>query len=88
MQYLGGVESLADFENWFVPILWDIDDEDELTREQAGNIHILLAELSRGDLTTDEFRSRLADTIRTSYENYYGAAGSSAESYGPIRVAA
>jgi hypothetical protein len=71
-QYLSGVTSLADFENWFVPVLWDIDGQEEKTREMAGTVHILIAEFSRGDLTLEGLRQGLAATIRTADENRYG----------------
>jgi hypothetical protein len=65
IQYLDGVVSLAEFEEWFVPILWDIDDEDPRVRELAGTIHILIAEFSRGDRTATDLREHLADAVRT-----------------------
>jgi hypothetical protein len=65
MQYLSGRATLADFEDWFVPVLWDIDGEDEHTREMAGTVHILISEFSRGDRTLEDLRKGLAETIRT-----------------------
>jgi|HubBroStandDraft_1064217.scaffolds.fasta_scaffold85393_2 hypothetical protein len=69
IQYLAGSMSLADFENWLVPVLWDIDMEDSDTQEMAGTVHILLSELSRGDRTVDAFREGLARTTRKSGTN-------------------
>jgi hypothetical protein len=86
MRYLGGDESLADFEDWFAPALWEIDLEPEDVREKAGSIHILLSELSLGGLTIEQFKSKLTDFIRTSDENHYGES-SLAESYGANLVA-
>jgi len=63
MQYLAGEESLTQFEDWFAPVLWDIDAEDEHTRKCAGTIHILLSEFSRGDRTLQDFRSKLAEVL-------------------------
>jgi len=68
MQYLSGVVSLSDFENWFVPAMWEIDDEDEYTRKLAGTVHILISEFSRGDRTLMSLREGLAETIRTADE--------------------
>jgi hypothetical protein len=64
MQYLSGAASLTEFENWFVPVLWDIDDADEHTRALAGTVHILISEFSRGDRSLESLREGLADTIR------------------------
>lgn len=80
MRYLSGDTSLADFENWFVPLLWEIDEEPEATRERAGNIHILLSELSNGDLTIADFNKRLTEFICVSGENRSDDAISRAES--------
>jgi hypothetical protein len=64
-QYLSGAESLTDFEDWFVPLLWDIDEEDDHTRDLAGRVHVLLSEFSRGDRSLGELRDKLSGTIRT-----------------------
>ena len=65
MQYLSG-GSLADFENWFLPALWEVDEEDENTRALAGTVHILISEFSRGDRTLEELRAGLTEMISTS----------------------
>jgi hypothetical protein len=75
MQYLSGDIVLADFENWFSPVLWEIDVEDEHTRELAGTIHLLISEFSRGDRTLENMRKGLAETICISAENRYGELG-------------
>ena len=49
LQYLSGEIELHQFEDWFVPMLWDIDEYDECAREMAGRVHILIAEFSHGD---------------------------------------
>ncbi len=64
-KYLAGQESLADFENWFAPVLWDIDDQPQEARELAGLVHVLLGELSTGDLSSAAFKSKLAQSIKT-----------------------
>ncbi len=63
MQYLSGSVSLAEFENWFVPMLWDIDDNDEHTRGLAGAVHILISEFSRGDRNEESLREGLTAAI-------------------------
>ncbi len=77
MQYLSNAASLADLENWFAPVLWDIDEEDPSTREMAGSVHILISEFSRGDRTVESLREGLAKTIRASRVNRSGTALSS-----------
>jgi hypothetical protein len=88
IRYLTSAETLAEFENWFAPVLWDIDDQEESTRERAGLIHILLAELSRGDRTIAEFQRGLTDAITVSGVNRFGVAGavSIPESYGACNL--
>jgi hypothetical protein len=88
MQYLSGVESLTEFEDWFVPVLWDIDDEDENTRELVGTMHILISEFSRGDRTLEGLRQGFADRIRTADENRYGDLGQRGESTSGFILAA
>jgi len=87
MQYLSG-GLLAEFENWFLPALWEVDEEDENTRALAGTVHILISEFSRGDRTLEELRAGLAETICTSAENHYGDMSQRVESLDTIHVAA
>ena len=68
-----GSVPLSDFENWFVPILWDIDDENRSAQEMAGIVHILLAEYSRGDRTLEALREELAGVARGSAAPVVGA---------------
>ncbi len=63
MKYLSGSVSLAEFENWFVPMLWDIDDTDERTRRLAGAVHILISEFSSGDRHEESLREGLIAAI-------------------------
>jgi len=57
--YLAGATTLHQFEDWFAPILWDIDHADPEARELAGEIQILLSEYSRGDRSLDRVREEL-----------------------------
>lgn len=55
----GGIE-LHEFENFFVPRLWDIEGSgDEAATELAGHIHILIAEYSRGDRSLASLKEEL-----------------------------
>lgn len=64
LQYLNGQIKLHEFEDWFAPILWHIDEcRDEHTIEMAGAIHILLAEFSCGDRTATSLREELARIV-------------------------
>ncbi|SPF43407.1 hypothetical protein SBA4_3030025 [Candidatus Sulfopaludibacter sp. SbA4] len=62
-QYLRGEKQLHEFEDWFVPVMWDLaESEDEPARELAGRISNLIAEFSRGDRTLESMRTELAHT--------------------------
>lgn len=63
MQYLSGSASLAEFENWFVPALWDVDAEDARSRGSAGAVHILISEFSRGGRNEETLREGLVAAI-------------------------
>ena len=69
IQYLSGSVPLSEFENWFVPILWDLDTESRSTQELAGAVHILLAEYSRGDRTLEAVRAGLAKVAQGSEDH-------------------
>ena len=59
-EYLAGRTKLHEFEDWFVPVLWDLaEGPDASARELAGRIHILIAEASRGDRTAQSLRQEL-----------------------------
>jgi hypothetical protein len=63
-QYLKDA-ALHEFEDWFVPVLWDLaDSQDEGARELAGSISNLIAEYSRGDRTLESLREGLARVAR------------------------
>jgi hypothetical protein len=57
--YLNGKIQLHEFEDWFAPVMWDIDESEERVREMAGEIHILIAEFARGDRSEDSLREGL-----------------------------
>jgi hypothetical protein len=64
-QYLDRKIELHEFEDWFVPVLWDIaESDDEDARALAGHIHNLLAEFSRGDRTSDSLQEELENAAR------------------------
>jgi hypothetical protein len=64
-QFLSGKISLHEFEDWFVPVLWDIDSyHDEAARQLAGRVHALIVESSRGDRTDLSFREELENALR------------------------
>lgn len=79
MQYVSGAITLADFEDWFLPVFWDIDDQDKSTREMAGTVHILISEFSRGSNLRD-FHQGLIDTCQMNAENSIGKPSMIAES--------
>jgi hypothetical protein len=56
--YLDGRLELHQFEDWFVPVLWR-DLGDDAARDLAAEIHILIAEYSRGDRSECSLREEL-----------------------------
>ena len=64
-RYLDGEIELPEFEDWFTPVLWDIESfRDDAATELAGKIHILTAEYSRGDRSLESLRLKLANAVR------------------------
>jgi hypothetical protein len=63
-RYLNGDISLHDFEDWFVPVSWDIEQiHNSKANELAGEIELRLAEFSNGDWTEAELRSKLEPLV-------------------------
>jgi hypothetical protein len=59
-EYLDGNTKLHEFEDWFIPVLWDLaEDTDESARSFGGRVHILISEASRGDRSQDSLREEL-----------------------------
>ena len=64
LQFLKGVSQLHEFEDWLVPVLWDLaESEDVAARELAGHIHNLIAEASRGDRTYRSMRESMSSQV-------------------------
>jgi hypothetical protein len=62
--YLAGEISLSDFEDWFFPETWDIDQTDNLSLlNLVYGIRLYLAEFSHGDWTETELQDRLRRMI-------------------------
>ena len=62
--YLADEISLSEFEDWFFPETWDIDQTDNLDLlNLVYSIKLRLAEFSNGDWTEAELRSRLCPFI-------------------------
>jgi hypothetical protein len=59
-EYLEGRATLQEFEDWFMPILWELGEQaDAEERQTAGSIANLIAEHSNGTLTEPDLRSNL-----------------------------
>jgi hypothetical protein len=59
-EYMAGRIRLHEFEDWFVPVLWDLAEEtDESARALGGRIHVVISEASRGDRSLDFLRDEL-----------------------------
>lgn len=66
MQYLSGKLPLADFEDWFAPFLWNIEQHENADLETlANNIARLLAEYSRRDRSLEELNQQLRSLAST-----------------------
>ena len=78
-QYLAGKIALHQFEDFFVPILWDIGRFcDTEASELAGEVHALTAEHTNGDrslLSLREELARLARPVTTVISMSYGVIG-------------
>jgi hypothetical protein len=63
-RYLNGDISLHDFEEWFVPLAWSIEQtQNANANELAGEIELRLAEFSNGDWTEAELRTKLEPLV-------------------------
>lgn len=64
VRYLRGQESLAEFESWFIPATWGINQSsDRETVAVARRISLRLAEFLNDHWTEDEFKDRLAELL-------------------------
>ncbi len=64
-RYIDGEIELHQFEDFFVPLLWDVDSHDDSeASELAGSIHNLTAEYSRRDRSLDSLREELTRIAR------------------------
>jgi hypothetical protein len=64
-KYLDGDIALHQFEDWFVPILWNIEEYQEPEAQLlAGRIHALISECSRGDRNQESLHEELENAIR------------------------
>jgi len=63
-RYLGRDISLNDFQDWFIPAAWSLEEtENALAADLANEIELRLAEFTNGHWTEDELRSQLAAAI-------------------------
>jgi hypothetical protein len=63
-KYIDGA-SLSEFEDWFMPLLWDLSDSADCEPKRlAGTIANLIAEYSCGHLNQTDLRKELAAAIR------------------------
>ena len=76
LRYVDGKAALPEFEDWFVPVLWEVNRSDnQVAIDLASEIHILIAEHSRGDRSSESLREELAEVVRPFVlfaENRYG----------------
>jgi|SRR5208283_3371585 len=63
-RYLNGDISLHEFEGWFVPVAWSIEQSQSAEAiELAGEVELRLAEFSNGHWTEAELRSKLEPLV-------------------------
>jgi hypothetical protein len=68
---LDGEISLPEFQDWLVGATWDVETlGDREASDLTYDVKLALAELSRGDISSTEFRARLRDAIRTTTGSY------------------
>lgn len=71
-KYLAGETSLREFEDWFFPETWDIDQIDNPALVNlVYEIKLCLAEFSNGDWTEAELRSMLRLFLKKTEVNKY-----------------
>lgn len=60
--YVSGRSSLREFQEWFVPVAWALDERENPDQVLvAGAIELLLAEWSNGHWTEDELKEKLSE---------------------------
>jgi hypothetical protein len=63
-RYLNDDISLHEFEEWFVPVAWSIEQTQNANAiELAGEVELRLAEFSNGDWTEAELRSKFEPLV-------------------------
>jgi hypothetical protein len=73
-RYLKGDLQLSEFEDWFLPVVWALNDsEDEPSRQLAGRIGNLIAETSRGDRTLESLHKEMGNAVRPYVDATYAS---------------
>ena len=65
-RYLRGETRLRDFDAWFVPATWEVDQErDPVAYDLTNEIYLRLAEYSNGQWTEAELKDRLRHFVES-----------------------
>ena len=65
-QYLRGETRLSDFDAWFVPATWEVDQErDPVAYDLTNEIYLRLAEYSNSHWTEAELKDRLREFVES-----------------------
>jgi hypothetical protein len=72
LRYLSRAEQLHEFEDWFTPLLWDMDAQNQGMRELFGSVSNLIAEFSRGDRTSESLEQELRE-LATAIRPFVGS---------------
>jgi hypothetical protein len=63
-QYVAGTITLREFQEWFAPLAWDLDDGgDPATEDLINVIQLRLFEFGHGDWSEPELRTRFRDEL-------------------------
>ena len=65
-RYLNGETPLRDFDAWFVPATWEVDQaQNPVAHDLTNEIYLRLAEYSNGHWTEPELKDRLRQLVET-----------------------
>ncbi len=82
VRYLSDEISLAEFEDWFVPVAWGIERTGNRGAiELAGEIELRLAEFSNGHWSEPELRGKLASLADVYVTDLYGGVPDASHAY-------
>ena len=86
--YLNGEMTLDQFRDWFVPVLWTVEDSNDTVAERlAYEIEALHSEYAQAHWTTDEFHGKLWNLVERPETALSQSRGRSDASNHPVNIA-